>query len=44
MDDAFIIGGMNGGYTLSPYMTRLLAQRILGHEPERPLFDPARLL
>ena len=44
MDDAFIIGGMNGGYTLSPYMTRLLAQLILGGEPERPLFDPARLL
>jgi sarcosine oxidase, subunit beta len=44
MDDAFIIGGINGGYTLSPYITRLLAQRILGHEPERPLFDPARLL
>ncbi|MDP6883206.1 MAG: FAD-binding oxidoreductase [Rhodospirillales bacterium] len=44
MDDAFIIGGMNGGYTISPYMTRLLAQRILGSEPERPLFDPARLL
>lgn len=44
MDDGFIIGGINGGYTLSPYMTRLLAQRILGREPERPLFDPARLL
>jgi sarcosine oxidase, subunit beta len=43
-DDAFIIGGINGGYTLSPYITRLLAQRILGHEPECPLFDPARLL
>ncbi len=44
MDDAFIIGGINGGYTMSPYMTRLLAQLILGREPERPLFDPARLL
>ena len=29
---------------MSPYMTRLLAQLILGREPERPLFDPARLL
>ena len=44
MDDAFIIGGINGGYTMSPYMTRLLAQLILGREPERPLFDPARML
>ena len=44
MDDAFIIGGVNGGFTLSPYVTRLLADLILGRQTERPLFPPDRLL
>ena len=44
MDDALLIGDINSGYTMSPYMPRLLAQLIMGREPERPLFDPARLL
>jgi glycine/D-amino acid oxidase-like deaminating enzyme len=39
---AFIIGGCVAGYTISPYLTLLLAQLILGKEPERPLFSPDR--
>jgi glycine/D-amino acid oxidase-like deaminating enzyme len=42
--DAYVIGSVHSGYTSGPYMGKLLAQRILGHEPELPLFDPARLL
>jgi len=42
--DAFVIGSVHSGYTSGPYMGRLLADHILGHEPELPLFDPARLL
>ena len=46
-DDAFIIGCVHAGYTLGPLLGTLLAERILGLEPEMPLapaFDPARLL
>lgn len=43
-DDAYVIGGVHSGYTSAPYMGRLLADRILGREPEMPLFDPARLI
>lgn len=42
--DAFVIGSVHSGYTSGPYMGRLLADLILGREPERPLFDPSRLL
>ena len=42
--DAFVIGSVHSGYTSGPYMGKLLADRILGHEPAHPLFDPARLL
>jgi sarcosine oxidase, subunit beta len=42
--DAFVIGSVHSGYTSGPYIGELLAQRILGKEPEMPLFDPARLL
>ena len=42
--DAFVIGGVHSGYTSGPYMAKLLAQRILGQEPEMPLFEPDRLL
>ena len=41
---AFIIGSVHSGYTSGPFMGRLLAQFMLGKEPELPLFDPARLL
>ncbi len=40
--DAFVIGCVQGGYTIGPYMGELLSDFILGHEPEMPLFDPSR--
>ncbi len=42
--DAYVIGCVHSGYTSGPFMGQLLADRILGREPELPLFDPARLL
>jgi len=42
--EAYVIGCVRGGYTIGPFMGRLLAQRILGREPEMPLFDPARAI
>lgn len=42
--EAYVIGSVHSGYTSGPFMGRLLAQHILGHEAEMPLFDPARLL
>ena len=44
LDDAYVIGCVHSGYTSAPYMGRLLADRILGRDPEMPLFDPARLI
>ena len=41
---AYVIGSVHSGYTSGPYMGRLLAQRIAGEEPERPLFPIDRLL
>ncbi|MGI9333244.1 MAG: FAD-dependent oxidoreductase, partial [Gammaproteobacteria bacterium] len=41
---AWILGSVHSGYTSGPYFGRLLAQAILGAEPELPLFDPARLV
>ena len=41
---AYVIGCARGGYTIGPYLGALLAQRILGREPEMPLFDPARVV
>ena len=43
VDEAYVIGCVHSGYTSGPFMGLLLAQRILGQEPEMPLFDPARL-
>jgi glycine/D-amino acid oxidase-like deaminating enzyme len=42
--DAWIIGSVHSGYTSGPYMGKLLAQAILGRDPELPLFPPDRLL
>jgi len=42
--DAWVIGCVHSGYTSGPYMGKLLAQAMLGEEPELPLFDPARLV
>ncbi len=44
IEDAFVIGAVHSGYTSAPYMGWLLAEAILGREPEMPLFDPARLV
>jgi sarcosine oxidase subunit beta len=41
---AWVIGCVHSGYTSGPFMGKLLAQALLGEEPELPLFDPARLL
>ncbi|GAB2942383.1 NAD(P)/FAD-dependent oxidoreductase [Hafnia psychrotolerans] len=42
--DLYVIGCVHSGYTSGPYMGKLLAQQILGQQPEMPLFDPSRLL
>ncbi|MEM1316417.1 MAG: FAD-dependent oxidoreductase [Pseudomonadota bacterium] len=42
LEDAWILGCVRGGYTIGPYMGRLLGEAILGREPEKPLFDPGR--
>ena len=48
MDDAFVIGCQRSGFTCGPFMGHLLADLILGRQPEltiaHPVFDPARLL
>ena len=43
-DDAYLLGCAKGGFTIGPYLAELLAERILGREPELPLFDPGRLV
>jgi glycine/D-amino acid oxidase-like deaminating enzyme len=42
--NAFVIGCVRGGYTIGPYMGRLLGDLVLGRSPEMPLFDPGRFL
>lgn len=42
--DAYVCGSVHSGYTSGPYIARLLAERILGREPEMPLFPIDRLL
>ncbi len=42
IDNGFVIGCVRGGFTMGPFMGRLLAQRILGSEPEMPLFEASR--
>ena len=41
---AFVCGGVHSGFTSAPWMSRLLADRILGREPAMPLFPPDRLI
>ncbi len=41
-DNAYILGCVRGGYTIGPYISKLMGDYILGREPEMPLFDPAR--
>ncbi len=42
IDNAFVLGCVRGGYTIGPYIGRLMGDFILGQEPELPLFDPGR--
>jgi sarcosine oxidase, subunit beta len=41
---AYVCGSVHSGYTSGPYIAWLLAERILGREPEMPLFPIERLL
>lgn len=42
MDNAFILCCVRGGYTIGPYISKLMGDFILGNMTEMPLFDPAR--
>jgi len=42
--DAWMIGAVRSGYACGPYMGKLLAQAVLGDQPELPLFPVDRLL
>ena len=42
LPNVFILGCVRGGYTIGPYIGRLMGDLILGREPEMPLFDPGR--
>jgi len=42
-DNLFVLC-VRGGYTIGPYMGRLMGDYILGREPELPLFDPIRFV
>ncbi len=44
MDNAFILACVRGGYTIGPYIGRLMGDMILDRALEMPLFDPARVL
>lgn len=41
-NNAFVLGCVRGGYTIGPYISKLMGDYILGREPEMPLFDPSR--
>ena len=38
----FVLCCVRGGYTIGPYIGRLMGDLMLGRELELPLFDPAR--
>jgi glycine/D-amino acid oxidase-like deaminating enzyme len=42
VEGAFVLGCVRGGYTIGPCIGALMADLILGREPDLPLFDPAR--
>ncbi|MET7247665.1 FAD-binding oxidoreductase [Methylobacterium sp. EM32] len=44
VEGAFVCGSVHSGYTSGPYIARLLAERILGREPDLPLFPLDRLI
>lgn len=42
VEGAYVLGCVRGGYTIGPYIGKLMGDFILGREPELPLFDPGR--
>ena len=42
IENAFVLGCVRGGYTIGPYISKLMGDFILGRAPELPLFDPGR--
>jgi glycine/D-amino acid oxidase-like deaminating enzyme len=40
--NAYLLGCVRGGYTIGPYISKLMGDLILGRDPELPLFDPGR--
>jgi glycine/D-amino acid oxidase-like deaminating enzyme len=40
--NVWVLGCVRSGYTIGPYIGKLMADLMLGREPELPLFDPAR--
>jgi glycine/D-amino acid oxidase-like deaminating enzyme len=42
--NAYVLACVRGGYTIGPCIGPLVADLILGREPELPLFDPSRVL
>lgn len=44
VEGAFACGSVHSGYTSGPYIAKLLAEQLLGHEPAMPLFPVERLL
>jgi len=42
--NAYVLACVRGGYTIGPFIGPLVADLILGREPELPLFDPTRVL
>ncbi|MBT5072157.1 MAG: FAD-binding oxidoreductase [Kordiimonadaceae bacterium] len=41
-ENVFVLGCVRGGYTIGPYISKLMGDYILGRQPEMPLFDPSR--
>jgi glycine/D-amino acid oxidase-like deaminating enzyme len=41
-ENAFVLGCVRGGFTIGPYISKLMGDFILERETEMPLFDPSR--
>jgi sarcosine oxidase, subunit beta len=44
IDGVFVVGCFHSGWTAGPYIGKLMADFVLGRDPELPLFDPARVM
>jgi glycine/D-amino acid oxidase-like deaminating enzyme len=40
----YVLCCVRGGYTIGPYIGKLMGDLMLGEQPEMPLFDPARFV